>query len=281
MKAVFVTGTAKGIGRAIALRIASEGHHVFAGVRRQQDADDLKAAGQGRITPLLLDVTDEAAIARAAETIRASSYAGVLAGVVNNAGVAVAGPLEFLPPSEVRRQLEINVVGQVAVTQAVLPMLRQSLGRIVFIGSIAGRSAMPMTGAYSASKHALEAIADAMRVELLPFGVGVSIVEPGVIATPIWETSIATADRLLEKLPPQAMEYYGAVIEGAKKRALGGMKGLPPERVADVVMHALFAKKPRTRYLVGRDARARVVLQLLPDRIRDRIIAARLASISR
>jgi NAD(P)-dependent dehydrogenase (short-subunit alcohol dehydrogenase family) len=263
------------------LRLAAEGHHVFAGVRRTQDGDDIAAAAQGRVTPLLLDVTDTNAVTKAAETIAASSLANNLAGIVNNAGIAVAGPLEFLPITELRHQLDVNVVGQVAVTQAMLPLLRRSRGRIVFIGSIAGRSALPMTGAYGASKHALEAIADALRVELLPFGVDVSIIEPGVIATPIWETSIATAETIMQQLPPEAFEYYGAVMEGARKRALGGTRGLPPERVADVVMHALFARKPRTRYLVGKDARARMLLRMLPDRLRDRIIAKRLASISR
>jgi len=281
MDAVLVTGAGKGIGRACALKVAQAGHHVFAGVRQARDAGDLAAAGQGRITPVMLDITDEEAVARTARTIAASPFADRLAGIVNNAGVAVAGPLEFLPVSELRRQLEINVIGQMAVTQAMLPLLRRSRGRIVFIGSIAGRSALPITGAYSASKFALEALADALRVELLPFGLDVSIVEPGVIATPIWETSIAAAEKVLEQMPPEAFEYYGAVTEGARRRALGGMKGLPPERVADVVLHALFAKKPRTRYLVGRDARARILLQLLPDRLRDRIIASRLASISR
>jgi NAD(P)-dependent dehydrogenase (short-subunit alcohol dehydrogenase family) len=164
------------------------------------------------------------------------------------------------------------------VTQAVLPAIRKATGRVVFMGSISGRSALPITGAYAASKFALEALSDALRVELLPWGIRVAIIEPGVVATPIWETSLAAGLALFERMPERLQEYYGAALEAVKRRALGGTtRGIAADRVAAVVEHALFASRPRTRYLVGRDARARALFQKLPDRWRDRIIARRLA----
>ena len=273
---VLVTGAGKGIGRACVERLAAAGFRVYAGVRKEQDGAALRSAIRGDIVPVILDVCDAASIS---ETARRIDEAGMpLRGVVNNAGIAVAGPLEFLPVEELRRQLEVNVVGQVAVTQAMLPLLRRSRGRVINIGSIAGRSAMPMTGAYSASKHALEAVTDALRVELMPAGIDVVIIEPGVIATPIWETPISTAESIFDALPPQLMEYYGRIINGARERALGNTtSGLPADAVAIVVEHALTAQRPKTRYVVGRDAKLRKALQLLPDRVRDRIIARQLA----
>lgn len=278
-QAVLVTGSAKGIGHAVVERLSREGMLVYAGVRRPEDAEKWRSLGLGTVHPLLLEVTDEASIAAAAQEIGESLGGAKLVGLVNNAGIAVGGPLEFLPVSELRRQLEINVIGQIAVTQAVLPLLRQSQGRIVNMGSIAGRSALPMMGAYAASKFALEALTDALRVELIPAGIEVSIIEPGVIATPIWDTSIKAADEVIKQMPREALAYYGRIIEAVRSRASGGMGGLPPAVVADAVVHALTARRPKTRYLVGKDARARVRFQKLPDRLRDRIIARRLGKI--
>ena len=278
-QAVLVTGAGKGIGEATTERLAGLGMQVFAGVRSPADADRWRAHASGRVHPLRLEVTDDACIADATAELRAVLGAKSLIGVVNNAGIAVAGPLEFLPIRELRRQLDVNVIGQIAVTQAMLPLLRQSRGRVINIGSIAGRSALPLTGAYAASKFALEALTDALRVELIPAGIDVIIIEPGVIATPIWDTSLKLGDDLLADMPPQAFEYYGRVIEAVKKRASRGINGLPPSAVADVVVDALTARRPKTRYLVGRDARLRAVFQKLPDRMRDRIIARRLAKL--
>jgi NAD(P)-dependent dehydrogenase (short-subunit alcohol dehydrogenase family) len=278
--AVLVTGTGKGIGEAVARRLAELGMLVFAGVRKQADAARWREQGGDLIHPVLLDVTDESSIDAALQQIRFSLGARTLTGLVNNAGIAVAGPLEFLPVAELRRQLEVNVIGQIAVTQAVLPLLRQSRGRIVNIGSISGRSALPLTGAYAASKFALEALTDSLRVELMPAGIHVSIIEPGVIATPIWDTSMKSAEELIKQMPEQGLEYYGRIIAAVRKRASGGTtRGLPPRAVADAVVHALTARTPRTRYLVGRDARARAWFQRLPDRLRDRIIARQLAKL--
>jgi NAD(P)-dependent dehydrogenase (short-subunit alcohol dehydrogenase family) len=278
--AVLVTGTGKGIGEAITQRLAQLGMLVFAGVRKEADAARWRSSGAGLVHPVLLDVTDESSISAALQQIRFTLGARTLTGLVNNAGIAVAGPLEFLPVRELRRQLEVNVIGQLAVTQAVLPLLRQSRGRIVNIGSIAGRSALPLTGAYAASKFALEALTDALRVELLSAGIQVSIIEPGVIATPIWETSLRSADLLIREMPPQALDHYGRIIDAVRRRATGGIvRGLPPRVVADAVVHALTARKPKTRYLIGRDARVRAWFQRLPDRLRDRIITRQLAKL--
>jgi len=248
-------------------------------VRNLADGESLRAEAGDSVVPVQLEVTDPDAIAAAAEFIRGDLDGAMLTGLVNNAGIAVAGPLEFLPITELRKQLEVNVVGQVAVAQAMLPMLRESRGRIVNMGSIAGLSALPMTGPYAASKFALEAITDSLRVELLPFGVDVIIIEPGVIATPIWETSMEAADKVLAQMPTKAFEYYGVIIERVKARAMNGMGGLPADAVAQVVEHALTARKPKTRYMVGNDAKVRALLRFLPDRTRDRLIAKQLSKI--
>ena len=278
--AVLITGASRGIGAACALRLAADGWRVFAGVRSDADGAALVSQGGKGIIPVRLDVTDQEEIRTAAALIAEGTGERGLTALVNNAGVAVAGPLEFLPIEELRRQLEINVTAQIAVTQACLPLLRRAraggsprAGRIVFMSSIAGRSALPFMGAYAASKFALEAAADALRVELRPFGLAVSIVEPGVIATPIWQTSLVTAEANLEKMPPQLEEFYGRAVNALRSR-IDSIGGLPPERVADVVAHAVTARRPRIRYIVGRDARARILLQgLLPDRVRDWLLA--------
>jgi NAD(P)-dependent dehydrogenase (short-subunit alcohol dehydrogenase family) len=258
-RTVLVTGASTGIGRACAERLARSGWRVLAGVRREGDAP---AATE----EVLLDVTDAEEIAAAA--------AGVdeLHGLVNNAGIALAIPVEFVPLDELRRQLEINVVGQIAVSQAVLPALRRARGRIVFMGSIAGRSALPFLAPYAASKHALEAVADSLRVELRPFGMHVTIVEPGTIATPIWTKSAARADDLVSRLPPALGELYGSRIAVLRRVAAErGAGGASADDVAAVVERALTAGRPRARYVVGRDARIRGGIERLPDRLRDRV----------
>ena len=234
---------------------------MLAGVRRAGDAPD-------GTEEVLLDVTDGAQVEAAAARV------DELHGLVNNAGIALAAPLEFAPLDELRHQLEVNFLGQVAVTQACLPALRKARGRIVFIGSIAGKSALPFLAPYSASKHALEAIADALRLELSPWGIGVTIVEPGTIKTPIWTRSAARADDLLASMNSreQLEELYGERIASFRRVALArGAAGAPAEAVAEVVEDALTATRPPTRRLVGRDARIRAAFELLPDRLRDRV----------
>jgi NAD(P)-dependent dehydrogenase (short-subunit alcohol dehydrogenase family) len=259
MKTALVTGASSGIGQACAVALASSGWRVLAGVRRAGDAPD-------GTEEVLLDVTSE-------EQIRdAAGLVDQLDGLVNNAGIAIAAPLEFVPPEELRHQLEVNLVSQVAVTQAFLPALRRATGRIVFMGSIAGRSALPFLGPYAASKHALEAVADSLRLELRPFGIRVSIVEPGSIKTRIWSTSAARADELVAASDGRLAELYGERIAAFRQIALKrGAGGAPAEAVAKVVLEALTAERPHTRYLVGRDARLRAGFERLPDRLRDRI----------
>lgn len=272
---VVVTGAAKGIGRAIALDLAHRGFQVFAGVRKAQDGEALVTAGGANLTPLLLDVTDAAQVAAAAEVVRVAVGAAGLAGLVNNAGVAVAGPLEFMPLEELRNQLEVNVVGQMGVTQALLPLLRSAKGRIINISSMGGRVAGPWTGPYHASKFALEALTDSLRQELAPWGIEVVSIEPGAIATPIWETSLARAAQIARRFPAQAQELYGNQMA---KRIAGAQKninaGIAPERVAAVVATALTAARPKTRYPVGPDAQVAVnLIARLPDRWRDWLVA--------
>jgi NAD(P)-dependent dehydrogenase (short-subunit alcohol dehydrogenase family) len=213
---------------------------------------------------LVFDITDEAGVAAALAEV------GELDALVNNAGIAIAAPLEFLPPDELARQLDVNVIGQVRVLQAVLPALRRSRGRVVFVGSIGGRSALPFLGAYAASKFALEAITDSLRVELAPWGIHVAIVEPGTIATPMW----TKRQRSVDEMPPQVSELYGERIARFRKLATerSAGRGVPPEEVAKAIEHALTADTPKTRYVVGRDARMRGTVQKLPDRVRDRVL---------
>jgi NAD(P)-dependent dehydrogenase (short-subunit alcohol dehydrogenase family) len=264
-RAVVVTGASSGIGEACSLRLAAAGFRVYGGVRRDEDGERLRSRG---IEPLRLDVTDADQIDAASATVGDNLY-----GLVNNAGVAIAAPLELVPLDELRRQLEVNVVGQVAVTQAFLPALRRARGRVVLMGSIGGKSALPFLGPYASSKFALEAIADSLRVELRPFGMSVSIVEPGSIKTPIWTKGAARADELRARAPAERQELYAEAIERFRKVAVArGLAGVGPEEVAKAVEHALTAERPKARYLVGKDARLRRRLERLPVRLRDRLI---------
>jgi NAD(P)-dependent dehydrogenase (short-subunit alcohol dehydrogenase family) len=265
MRSVVVTGASSGIGRATAIRLARGGWRVFGGVRRDEDARSLAEQG---VEPLRLDVTDAAEIAAAADAV-----GGELHGLVENAGIAIAAPLELVPLEELRHQLEVNVVGQVAVLQALLPALRRARGRVVLMGSIGGRSALPFLGPYAASKHALEAVADVLRVELRPFGIAVSIVEPASIATPIWQKGAARSERLQAGASAEAAELYAAATARFREVALARGPGGDPDTVAQAVEHALSASRPRARYLVGRDAHLRAWIERLPTPLRDRVLA--------
>jgi NAD(P)-dependent dehydrogenase (short-subunit alcohol dehydrogenase family) len=261
MKTVLVTGTSTGIGRVTAERLVARGFEVLAGVRRAEDAPP-------RTEPLLLDVTDPAAVAAAAE--RAAAAAS-FAGLVNNAGVTVQGPLEFVPLDEFRRQMEINLVGPLALTQALLPALRRSGGRVVMVSSVGGRTAVPFIGPYHASKWGLEGMSDALRQEVEPLGVKVAIVEPGSADTEIWRKGQDSADDVLGALPPEAVELYGERLAAVRALAVKtAARAFPPEKVAKAIEHALTARRPRPRYLVGADARIQVGLRAaLPTRTLD------------
>lgn len=265
MKSVLITGASSGIGEATALRLARAGWGVLAGVRADADADRLRGE---RLEPVTIDVTEPATIAAVAERLGDDP----LDGLVNNAGTALAMPLEFLPLEQLRGQLEVNLVGHLAVTQALLPNLRSARGRIVNVGSIAGRSALPFLGAYAASKHALEAVTDVLRVELRPFGIEVTVIEPGTIATPIWRKGGDRFQELAADLPDELGALYGERMAAFRKAAAAaGQRAEPADEVAIVVERALSEDRPRARYVVGRDARRRALVERLPAGLRDRV----------
>lgn len=268
---VLITGASTGIGEATALRLAGAGFRVFAGVRKAEDGERLREAGISVIHPL--DVTNGDDIAAARTRVEAELGGEPLRAIVNNAGIGIGGPLEALDLEDFRRTIEVNTTGQLAVTKAFLPMLRRSQGRIVNMTSIGGRVAQPFAGPYVASKFALEAVTDVLRIELLGWNIDVIAIEPGTIATPIWEKSSQEADKVLAKLSPELRDLYGKrlakmskVLERQTKR------GAPPEKVAETVEKALTASRPRTRYLVG-DAYVLLALKtLLPTRLWDRLL---------
>jgi len=268
---VLITGASTGIGAACARELDRRGFRVFAGVRSDAAAQDLRANASSRLTPVRIDVTDTALIAAAAKTVGEAVGDAGLWGLVNNAGIAVPGPLELVPLEAWRRQLEVNVLGQVAVTQAFLPLLRKAAGRIVNISSVSGGLSAPYTGPYAASKHAIEAITDALRLELRPWSIRVSAVEPGPIDTPIWTKSTAVTDALPAQAPAEITALYeqrlALICEAIAERA---RSAAPVESVVRAVVHALTAKNPKTRYLLSWDGWITFQgVRMLPDRLRD------------
>lgn len=275
-----ITGASTGIGRASALRLAGKGWTVLAGVRDPAVGEQLlaEAAAPGRVVPLQLEVTDSVQIAQAVARVQeesaqgGASVSGGLDALINNAGIGVGGPLELVSPEDLRRQFDINVLAQVAVTQAMLPALRRAHGRIVFVSSIGGRVATPFLAPYAASKHAVEAIGDALRVELRSSNIQVALLEPGSVATPIWDKARADADAV--SIPPELQAEYGNV-PAAMSKALEDTerRGVSPEVVAKTIEQALSARRMKARYLVGTDAKAMLVVRrLLSDRLFDRFI---------
>ena len=266
MSSVLVTGASRGIGRASAERLAAAGWDVVAAARNTADLDDLVAAAGGAISAVELDITDEAQV-RALETVLPQR----LDAVVNNAGIVVGGPIEAVPLAELRRQLEVNVVGQAAVCQAVLPRLRHSRGRIVFVSSVSGRVATPLTGAYNASKFALEGMADSMRMELAPWGIDVTLVEPAQTDTDMWRTAIDEFDAAVEALSAEHRRLYADHIAGYRKSIPRSQKmAAPVEGVAAAIERALTDRRPKARYVVGRPAQLQARLAgLTPTRVLD------------
>ncbi|GAB4012045.1 SDR family oxidoreductase [Nocardioides ultimimeridianus] len=255
-----------------ALHLASLGWEVVAGVRTDEAAASLAAASPG-VRPVLLDVTDPTSVKDAATVVADATGGRGLGGLVNNAGIQAVGPWELLPVDRVRDLLETNVLGQVAVTQAVLPQLRAARGRIVFISSLSGAVALPFLGAYAASKHAVEAIGDSWRRELRPHGIRVALVQPGNIATPIWDKGLDPAQ--LDALGPDLRRLYGPGLDFALAQGRHAADtAIPPARVASAIEHALTARRPRQRYLVGTDARVVVRLQRHAPRLLDRALTA-------
>ena len=269
MPSVLVTGAGRGIGKSIVEHLATRGWDVIAGVRNERDAATVTTLNPQRISAVILDVTDAGHIARLD-----ASLPERLDAVVNNAGIAVGGPMETVSPEDWREQLEINVIGQLAVTQAVLPRLRKSRGRVVFISSVNGRLAMSMIGAYCASKFALEAAADALRMELRPWHIGVAIVEPAQTDTDMWRTANDMIEQTEASLTPEYRDLYAKHIAGMKKMIpLSQKLAVPTEKVSAVVEEALTARRPRARYVVGVGPKLQVIaVANLPTWIRDRVL---------
>ena len=265
---VLVTGASTGIGQATVLHLKTLGFDAVGAVRKDEDAERLEGRG---IRTVRIDVTDAGQIAAARDELGDTP----LAGLVNNAGIAVAAPIEFMPVERFRQQLEVNLIGQLAVTQAFLPALRRAGGRIVNVSSIGGRVALPLVSAYNASKFGLEGWSDSLRREVRDQGVNVILIEPGGVKTPIWDKSRDAADEMLQGAPPEAERIYGKMIGAVRARTerIESETGCEPREVAEAIGTALTAARPKTRYLVGKDAKMRArMAAILPDRVMDRMI---------
>lgn len=269
-KAVVVTGASSGIGHATALQLAREGFVVFAGARSERDLTRL-AAEHEAIRPVKLEVTDPDSIAHAFDVVRSSGVP--LYGLINNAGIALGGPLEHLPIVDLRKQFEVNVVGTVAVTQAAIPFLRETRGRIVTIGSIASRFGAPFLGPYSASKAAVALLMDSLRLELAHAGIAVVLFEFAAVKTPIWQKGRELKDELSARLPAQALEAYAPFVEAAMRQIDHEERvGLDVDVVAAAIASSLRVSRPRARYVVGKQAHVQAVVAALPHRVRDNMI---------
>lgn len=273
MRSIMVTGVSTGIGKALLELFIRKGYRVFGSVRKPADAERLQTEFGDGFVPLLFDVTDETAIDAAAKQVRQMLAGETLFGLVNNAGVAVPGPMLYIPVEQFRKQIEINLTGQLMVAQAFVPLLGAdpslsgAPGRMVNISSVSGKNGSPFLGAYAASKHALEGLSESMRRELMVFGIDVVIVAPGPIATPIWDKAEETA---LE--PYKDTIYFKPGMKFQKYAVQNGRKGLPAQTVAEVVLEALTAKHPRVRYAINPNPFMSWVMSILPKRMLDNLI---------
>ncbi|MFO8173856.1 MAG: SDR family oxidoreductase [Longimicrobiales bacterium] len=272
---VLVTGASRGIGRIIAIRLVQAGFHVFAGVRNPEAAEVLRSdLGEDRVTPLSLDVTDASSVDEAARTVESAVGGKGLAGLVNNAASATFGPVETVPITEVERELAVNVIGPVRMTQACLPLLRRARGRLINVSSVNGFLSIPGSGIYSASKFALEGLSDALRFELRPWGIEVIVVQPGVFGTDIRARALESWRGRRELLPEEGRELYDSMFEATQKLLPAMDEQAPsPEPVAEAVLEALTVEHPQTRYPVGDDMAEYAALAGQPDRSRDAAFA--------
>ncbi len=275
---VVVTGASTGIGRATALLLDGKGYTVFAGVRKQADAKRLEEAGSDRLTPVTLDVTKERSIESAKRKVSRAVGSDGLVGLVNNAGVGGGGgPIEHMDLDDLRGTLEVNLLGQVAVTQAFLPQIRKGHGTIVFVASIGGRIASPFMSPYNVSKFGLEALGESLRHELKPWDIDVVVVEPGSIDTEIWGKGAKVAEQRVSGLSPTGRRLYGKQLARFRKLIQEtASRGIAPEKVAKVIHRAIRSDNPRHRYLVGVDAKISARLKgNLPDRTFERVVGRR------
>ena len=270
-----ITGASTGIGAATAYELTRRGFHVLAGVRREKDADAIRAPG---VEPLIIDITQPDQIEELATRVDDDPQGRKLRALVNNAGIQANVPVEAFAIDEWRRLFEVNLFGHVAVTQTLLPALLRAKGRIVNISSVGGKVAMPAYGPYAATKFALEAVSDALRRELAPFGVGVVVVEPGAVRTEMLGRAIATADGMVSAMTPEQSSRYAGLVHAVNTQALSSIEsGLPAHTAAKTIAKAVTARTPRTRYTVGRDAALITrIARFLPDRVMDRVIAGAL-----
>lgn len=272
-KLVLVTGASTGMGAAAAHQLARRGFHVLAGVRRDRDGDAIRAAG---VEPVILDITEPEHVNALAARVAADPRA--LHGLVNNAGIQVNGPVEALPMEQWRWVFEVNLFGHIAVTQALLPALLHSKGRVINISSIGGRAAMATYGAYAGAKFALEAVSDSLRREVAPLGVHVVVVEPGGVRTEMATRGVATANDVAARMTPDQAERYGSLVQANNAlMSSGTASGLTADAAARVIVKAVTTRRPRARYTAGRDAAMIIPLtRILSDRMLDRILAANL-----
>ncbi len=273
--AVVVTGASTGIGRATALLLDKKGYRVFAGVRKQADGKSLADEASDRLTPITIDVTKDRSIKAARDKVQRAVGKDGLVGLVNNAGVGGGGPIEFMPLDSFRDTLEVNLVGQIAVTQAFMSQIRKAKGTVVFIASIGGRIATPFLSPYNASKFGIEALGESLRAEVKPWGIDVTVVEPGSIDTAIWAKGADTANDQLKGLSPAARRLYGKQLTRFGE-VLGETadRGIHPDKVAKVILKAIRLDKPKHRYLVGTDAKVAARLKgTLPERTFSKMVA--------
>ena len=271
---VVITGASTGIGHACALHMHKLGWQVFAGIRRDSDAESLRSEASKRLVPVLLDVTDSGSIRDAAQVVASTVGATGLSGLINNAGIPYGGPVEYLALDEVRRLFEVNFFGVIAVTQAFLPLLRKGRGRIVNMSSVGGMVSTPFVSPYSASKFALEALTDSLRTELHPWRIDVSSIQPGAIDTPIWDKAGKVVEDLVHDAPRQGLDLYGDAVHGLESRYI--RHGISTDAVAKAVAHALTSSHPRTRYPIGFEGAFVRIFRWLPDRLRDYIVLSQM-----
>lgn len=271
---VVITGTSTGIGAASALLLAEEGFRVFAGVRSDADGDALAARSSGELTPVRIDITDEASISAAVDAVAKSVAERGLFGLVNNAGIVKPGPLELQPMADFRQQLEVNLIGQVAMTQAFLPLIRRGKGRIVNVGSIGGHLVLPLHGAYSASKFGMEAVSDALRLELRQWRIPVSHIDPGATKTAIFGKTLAAIDEVETTHREEGHSEYDGQITGIRRLVeKTAADAAPVDHLSQTVLEALTAKRPKSRYLAGHGADAALILaRTATDGVKDRAV---------
>jgi NAD(P)-dependent dehydrogenase (short-subunit alcohol dehydrogenase family) len=278
-KTIVITGSSTGIGKACALHLDKLGYKTYAGVRKQTDGDRLREEASDRLVPIILDVTDADSITAAVSTIEREAGGNVF-GLINNAGIGRSGVLEVTPIDEIRKVMDVNIIGLMAMTKALIPMLRKNKGRIINIGSTASFLASPGASAYAASKFAVRAVTDSLRLELQPFGMSVILVAPGAVESEIWEKGTAYKNEMRRSIKPENAQRYATLIKFGEN-LIKEIKKIPAKEVAISVAQALASKKPKPYYIVGKDAKAGVKAARLPKSLLDWIFIKRIQKLGK